>query len=52
MILFIILALILLFLVIFTIAAIVMGGSVFILLFSDVIVCIFIIGWIMRKLMK
>ena len=52
MILFIILALILLFLVIFTIAAIAMGGSVFILLFSDVIVCVFIIGWIMRRIMR
>ena len=50
MFLFLILALILLVLVLFIVFAVTIGGSIFIIIFSDVIVCAFIIGWIIKKL--
>lgn len=50
MVLFTILFLTLLFLVIFSVFAIAAGGAVMIVLFSDVIVCIAIICWIMKKI--
>ena len=49
MVLFTILFLTLLFLVIFSVFAIAAGGAVMVVLFSDVIVCIAIICWIMKK---
>lgn len=52
MFLFIILLLILLILTVITILAISVGGAAFILLFGDVIVCIFIIAWIIKLLAK
>lgn len=52
MILFLILVLTLLFIIGFTIIAVSLGGSVFIVIFSDVIVCAFIIIWIIRKLIE
>lgn len=52
MILFILLLLMLLLLTVVTVFAISVGGSAFIILFGDVIVCIFIIVWIMKKLLK
>lgn len=52
MILFMILLLILLVLTVLTVLAISAGGAAFIVLFGDVIVCIFIIVWIMSKLIK
>lgn len=50
MVLFTILFLTLLFLVIFSVFAIAAGGAVMVVLFSDVIVCITIICWIMKKI--
>lgn len=50
MILITILALILILLVALVIMAIAVGGSTFIVLFGDVIVCAAIIGWIIYKL--
>lgn len=50
MVLFTILFLTLLFLVIFSVFAIAAGGAVMVVLFSDVIVCIAIICWIMKKI--
>ena len=52
MILFLILALTAVFLILFTVFAVAAGGSVAIVLFSDVIVCIAIIAWICKKLIK
>lgn len=52
MILFIILALILLILIMFLIAVVSIGGSIFIVVFGDVIVCIAIITWIIVHLRK
>ena len=52
MILFIILALIVLLLIGFLVLAISVGGALSILLFGDVIVCIFIIVWIMKKIIS
>lgn len=52
MILFLILLLILLILTISTVIAISVGGSVFIILFGDVIVCAFIIVWLLGRLIK
>lgn len=49
MILFTILLLIVTILVTITILAISVGGAVFVLLFSDVIVCIFIIVWLIKR---
>lgn len=50
MVLFTILFLTLLFLVIFSVFAIAAGGAVMVVLFGDVIVCIAIICWIMKKI--
>ena len=50
MILFTILLLILLILIIITVLLVSIGGSAFIIVFGDVIVCIFIIAWILKKL--
>lgn len=50
MILFMILALTLILLVAITVIAISVGGAAFIIVFGDVIVCCFIIGWIIKKL--
>lgn len=47
-----ILLLILIILVAFTVLLISIGGSVFIIVFGDVIVCVFIIGWIIKKLIN
>lgn len=52
MILFTILVLILLLLTVFTVLAISIGGSVAIVLFGDVFVCIFIIGWLIKTIRK
>ena len=52
MILFITLLIMALLLAVFTVFAIAIGGSVFIVVFSDVIVCIFLIVWIIKKLFK
>ena len=52
MILFMILLLMLTILTVITVLAIALGGSVFIIIFGDVIVCIFIIAWIIKKLAK
>ena len=52
MILFIILSLILIFLLAITIFVISAGGTVFILIFSDVIVCIAIIMYLIKRLFK
>lgn len=52
MILFMILLLMLVILTVFTVIAIAIGGSAFIVVFGDVIVCIFIIAWIIKKLAK
>lgn len=52
MILFIILTLIVLLLIGFLVLAISVGGALSILLFGDVIVCIFIIVWIMKKIIS
>jgi hypothetical protein len=52
MILFMILLLMLILLTVFTVIAISVGGSIVIVLFGDVIVCIFIIAWIIKKLIK
>ena len=50
MILFIILLLMVLLLVAFMVLAISVGGALSVILFGDVIVCIFIIVWILKKL--
>jgi hypothetical protein len=47
-----ILLLMLVILTVFTVIAIAIGGSAFIVVFGDVIVCIFIIAWIIKKLAK
>ena len=52
MILFIILLLTLLTLMVFTILAVSAGGAVFIVLFGDVIVCILLIVWILKRLIS
>ena len=52
MILFITLLIMALLLAVFTVFAIAIGGSVFIVVFGDVIVCIFLIVWIIKKLFK
>ena len=52
MILFFILMLIVLLLGGIGVALLSIGGSAFIVLFSDVIVCVFLIIWIMKKLIK
>lgn len=52
MILFTILALVALFLIIFTVVAVSIGGAVFVIIFGDIIVCIAIIVWIIKKILK
>ena len=52
MILFMILLFTLLFLTVITVLAISAGGTVLIVLFGDVIVCIFLIGWVMKLITK
>ena len=52
MILFMTLLIMALLLAVFTVFAIAIGGSVFIVVFGDVIVCIFLIVWIIKKLFK
>ena len=49
MILFVLLVLILLGLIIIVTGAVAIGGIAFIIVFGDVIVCCFIIGWIIKK---
>lgn len=52
MVLFVILLLTLLILGVFTVFAIAAGGAAFIVVFADVIVCTFIIVWILKRLIK
>ena len=52
MILFITLLMIAAILLVITVLTISIGGSVFIILFGDVIVCVFIILWIMKRLFR
>ena len=52
MLLFITLLIMALLLAVFTVFAIALGGSVFIVVFGDVIICIFLIVWIIKKLFK
>lgn len=52
MILLTILILILLILTVITVLAISIGGSVFIVVFGDAIVCMLVIVWIIKKLIK
>ena len=52
MILFLILALMLIILTLTVVVAVALGGSAFIVIFGDVIVCIFIIVWIIRRMFK
>ena len=52
MVLFILLAIIATIMIMVTMAVISIGGAVGAILFSDVIVCIFIIGWIMKKMIN
>lgn len=50
MILFLILSLILIALIAITVIMIALGGTAFIIVFGDVIVCIFILAWIIKKI--
>lgn len=50
MILFLILSLILIALIVLTIIVFAAGGTAFIVVFGDVIVCIFILAWIIKKI--
>lgn len=50
MILFSILVLTIILLTIITIVAIALGGTAFIIVFGDVIVCVFILIWIIKKI--
>lgn len=52
MVLFIILSLTLLILTVTVILLVSAGGAIFIVIFGDVIVCIFIIAWIIKHLIK
>ena len=52
MLLFLILALMLIVLTVTVVIAVALGGSAFIIVFGDVIVCIFIIVWIIRRMFK
>ena len=52
MVLFLLLAIILILMVVITLAIISVTGAVGIIVFSDVIVCIAILVWIMKKLIK
>lgn len=50
MILFLILSLILIALIALTIVVLAAGGTAFIVVFGDVIVCIFILAWMIKKI--
>lgn len=50
MILFLILSLILIALIALTIIVLAAGGTAFIVVFGDVIVCIFILAWVIKKI--
>lgn len=50
MILFTILLLMLILLTVITVLAISIGGSVFVVIFGDVIICIFLIVWLLKRL--
>lgn len=50
MFLFAFLCLVLTILLIITFVVLSVGGSIFILLFGDIIVCIFILAWIIKKI--
>lgn len=50
MILFLILMIILVALIAITIAVIAAGGTIFIVIFGDVIVCIFLLAWLIKKI--
>ena len=50
MILILILALILLMITVVGVALLSIGGTAFIIFFGDIIVCVFIIGWIIKRL--
>lgn len=52
MILFSILLLMLIMLTVITVFAVSVGGTVFVIIFGDVIVCIFIIVWILKRIRK
>jgi hypothetical protein len=52
MLLFLILALMLIVLTVTVVIAVALGGSAFIIVFGDVIVCIFIIVWIIRRMFR
>lgn len=47
-----ILAIIAILMIVVVVAAISIGGATFGILFSDVIVCVFIIGWIIKRIWK
>lgn len=49
MILFLILALVLILLIAFIVVVVGTGGAIFAIVFGDVIVCIFIIMWLIKK---
>ena len=50
MVLFIILLITLATLVVFLVIGAGLGGAIFIILFSDVLVCVFLIAWLIRRL--
>lgn len=52
MILFTLLAFVLLILIVVTVVAVSIGGAAFVIIFGDVIVCIAIIMWIIKQLIK
>lgn len=52
MILFMILAIMLVVMAVFALLIIGIGGGIFTIIFADVIVCILLIAWIIRKLAK
>ena len=52
MVLFTILLLMVLILTLITAFTIAIGGSVFVVIFGDVIVCVFILIWVMKKLFR
>lgn len=52
MVLFALLTITLIFLVLFLIFAVAIGGAAFIVVFADVIVCACIIAWIMKVILK
>lgn len=46
------LLMIMLILIVLTVVVVSVGGAIGIVLFGDVIVCIIIIGWVIKKLIK